>query len=168
MLEVGRLEMFLGIGPDAYAEKILPSEPFALEAMHCPDKFVGVAVASRFGREALLAGGAVAPEGKYVAYAHEVQVLKLEFYLLGGRPSADQMGHDLDLELRLYDPADRAFADSPPDQPPDIAAVGAQGVFHLVAVAGDVDVFRAEFHERAYLVQELVFREPGQRRHYLK
>ena len=160
--------MLFRICPYSYAEETFSSEPFTLEAVDGRHEFVGVAVAAWLRSEALFTRGAVSSERQDVGYAHEMEVLKLELDLLRRGSSADQVRNDLHLEFRQDCAAYRAFADSAPHEPPFVAAVGTRAELNLVPVACDVDVFGAELHERAYLVQKLGLGETCQRRYYLQ
>ena len=159
--------MLLRVGSHAYAEQFRAGI-LALEPADCSHQLVGVAVASGFGAEAFLAGYAVPAQREDVADSHKLEVVELTFNLVGCGAPADEVGYDLELELRLYGSADCRFGDSAAHQMLTEAAFTVRDEIVFVAVTSDVYIFRTELQERSDAVQEFSFGDALQRGNYLQ
>ena len=161
-LDVGSLEMLLGIASDSDSEEAFTAVPL-FEVPDRPDQFVRMGEPSRSRCEPLFAGKAVAPQSEDIRDAHEFEILKLEFDLMGRGSAADDVRDDIDLQLGLYGTADCRFAYATPDKPSGEGPVFLLDIFDLVPVAGNVDVPGIELGERSYVVDELFFGNPCER-----
>ena len=138
--------MLLGVASHSDTEQI----PALLETSYGLHQLSGVPVASLAGHEPPLSCHAVPAQSHDVLHPEETQVAELVLHVRCGIASADDMGHDIDFvgrhEGRTYSHLAHLVAHYVPCQ----RAVGFLPVLILVPVAGDVDVPRREFHERAH------------------
>ena len=146
--------MLLGIARHADAEVGAVARVWfavdELSPVHCrylSYESVGVCVSVAVRDEACGAWHGVAAQCQHVLYAEEVHVDEGVLDVVARLSAADEVRHYLDAVFLLYGSRDTHGAGSAARHVLLDETVGAFGVFHLLAVAGDVDECGVERHE---------------------
>ena len=150
---------------------IVPASPVcctALVAAYAFHKFTCIAV-SPWGRgETLFSDSAVSTQCNDIADSEEFQIVKSAFDLFLGASSAYKVRDNFDVIFRhdgrthgglVYPVAHKLSGE---------ASIRLFGVFKFVPVAGDVYVFRAEFHKWSYAFEKLFLGNAPERRNNLQ
>lgn len=120
----------------------------AVHGRDLPHEVDGVGVALRMGHETLFVLRLVAAQRQYVVQSEEVHVDQRIFDVVLRQSAADQVGNHLHAVTVLDGRRDADRPGTAPHDMPFDAAVLAFGLLDSLAVEGDVDIGRVEFHQR--------------------
>ncbi len=154
--------MLLGICSDTDTE--IPD----LRGTYRFNKLAGITVTARLRAESLLPQKGIPTQSHYVLYSEELEILDSGLNIFRCIAGANQVRHNLDIELLLYGGAHRSLADPAAHDMPCETTIGPGTILILVPVAGDINERGLESGKRSDGVKKFILGDALERGHNLQ